>query len=204
MKSWRNLRRYIVFKRTSCIDFLSAIDLVKDSRGIILDVRLGVTASVLPERVRQWTRSSLMRGSEIEAFFAIRRYLKMIVVEGIDHLVLTVRSVEETVEFYSRVLGMEIVRTGDRVAMRFGRQKINLHPYHSEFEPKAFLPTPGSADFCLITSSLVREVLAHLMKCGVEVVEGPVFKSGALGQIESVYFRDPDRNLVEIARYANE
>lgn len=123
-------------------------------------------------------------------------------IERLDHLVLTVRSIKTSVAFYERVMGMEAVTFGaDRVALAFGRQKINLHEVGKEFEPKAFRPTPGSADLCFITETPLPAVLEHLASCGVEVVEGPVARTGALGPITSVYFRDPDENLIEVSQY---
>lgn len=125
-----------------------------------------------------------------------------IIIDRLDHAVLTVRDVERSCEFYSRVLGMEAITFGEgRRALRFGRQKFNLHQAGREFEPKARTPTPGSADFCLITTTPLAQVIEHLGKCGVEILEGPVAKTGATGPIESVYFRDPDENLVEVSRY---
>ncbi len=118
---------------------------------------------------------------------------------------LTVRDVERTCDFYSRVLGMEVITFGEgRKALRFGKQKFNLHKAGREFEPKAGTPTPGSADFCLITTTPLARVIDHLEKCGVEILEGPVSKTGATGPIESVYFRDPDKNLVEVSRYIDD
>lgn len=123
---------------------------------------------------------------------------------GIDHFVLTVRSVEATCDFYSNVLGMEVEEFGGgRRALKFGRQKINLHQAGKEFEPKAEKPTPGSGDFCLVTSVSLKRVVEHLSSCGVEIVEGPVQRTGATGSIESVYFRDPDGNLVEVSNHAD-
>ncbi len=120
----------------------------------------------------------------------------------IDHFVLTVRDIEATCEFYARVLGMQVVTfAGGRKALQFGRQKINLHEAGKEFEPKALSPTPGSGDFCLITQTPLEEVIVHIRSCGIEIVEGPVQKTGAMGPIESVYLRDPDGNLVEISNY---
>ncbi len=128
-----------------------------------------------------------------------------IVIERLDHAVLTVRDVERTCDFYSRVLGMEVITFGEgRKALRFGKQKFNLHQAGREFEPKAGTPTPGSADFCLITTTPLARVIDHLEKCGVEILEGPVSKTGATGPIESVYFRDPDKNLVEVSRYIDD
>jgi catechol 2,3-dioxygenase-like lactoylglutathione lyase family enzyme len=123
-------------------------------------------------------------------------------VDRIDHFVLTVRSVEATRDFYSRVLGMEVERFAEgRTALLFGRQKINLHEAGNEFEPKAKEPVPGSGDFCLVTDVRLERVVEHLDSCGVEIVEGPVTRTGAMGRIESVYFRDPDGNLVEVSNY---
>ena len=98
---------------------------------------------------------------------------------------------------------METVTFGaeNRQALAFGRNKINLHQSGQEFEPKAQRVMPGSADFCLITETPLAEVQAHLQACGVALVQGPVPKSGATGQLQSVYFRDPDGNLVEVSNY---
>jgi len=120
--------------------------------------------------------------------------------DRLDHLVLTVADVEATVAFYERVLGMTAVTfAGGRRALAFGEQKINLHPHGREFEPKAAQPTPGSADLCFLTGVPLAEVQAHLAACGVAVIEGPVRRTGATGPILSVYFRDPDGNLIELA-----
>ncbi len=122
--------------------------------------------------------------------------------EGIDHFVLTVRDLDATCDFYARVLGMEVVTFADnRRALQFGRQKINLHQAGREFEPKAQLPTPGSADFCLITSEPLARVMDHLKTCAVPIIAGPMPKTGALGAMQSVYFRDPDGNLIEVSNY---
>lgn len=124
-------------------------------------------------------------------------------IDRIDHFVLTVRDLDATCAFYSRALGMEVVTfAGGRRGLAFGSQKINLHEAGREFEPKADRPAPGTADFCLITRVPLEEVMAHLAACGVPVIEGPVPKTGATGPIRSVYFRDPDRNLVEVSNYA--
>lgn len=123
-------------------------------------------------------------------------------IDRFDHIVLTVRDVDASCEFYARVLGMEVVTFGGgRRALKFGQQKINLHPADAPVAPHAMHPTPGSADLCLITTSTVEEVLAHLEEQGVFVTEGPVPRTGATGAITSVYFRDPDLNLVEVAVY---
>ena len=123
-------------------------------------------------------------------------------VSNIDHLVLTVVNMESTCKFYKNALGMEVIDYDDnRKALKFGNQKINLHQYGSEVEPKAFKPTPGSADLCFITDYAIDEVLKELKKCCVEVENGPVERTGANGKMLSVYFRDPDLNLIEISNY---
>jgi catechol 2,3-dioxygenase-like lactoylglutathione lyase family enzyme len=123
-------------------------------------------------------------------------------IERLDHLVLTVADVAATCAFYQRVLGMETVTFGTgRKALAFGEQKINLHPAGREFEPKAMRPTPGSADLCLIAATPLEAVAAHLAACGVGIEEGPVARTGAVGSIISLYFRDPDGNLIEVANY---
>jgi len=123
-------------------------------------------------------------------------------IERLDHLVLTVADIQRTVSFYQRVLGMghEVFGQG-RHALVFGQQKFNLHPHGREFEPKALVPTPGAIDLCLITRWDMAQVLAHLQQQAVAIEEGPVARTGAMGPIESVYFRDPDGNLIEVSRY---
>ncbi|RXZ81649.1 VOC family protein [Paenibacillaceae bacterium] len=121
----------------------------------------------------------------------------------LDHLVLTVQSVDASSKFYSEVLGMEIVTFGqDRKAAVFGQQKINFQEVGKEIDPKAYRPTPGSGDFCLITDETPPNVLRHLKKLGVKIELGPVERTGALGSIISIYIRDPDENLVEISSYS--
>ncbi|MCO6383067.1 VOC family protein [Oceanicola sp. 502str15] len=120
-------------------------------------------------------------------------------IDRIDHIVLTVRDVEASVAFYGRVLGMEAVTfAGGRRALAFGQQKINLQTLGQEVRDFAGI---GSGDLCLVTEWPVEDVLAKLAEENVEVVEGPVAKSGALGPITSVYFNDPDGNLIEVSRY---
>jgi catechol 2,3-dioxygenase-like lactoylglutathione lyase family enzyme len=128
-----------------------------------------------------------------------------IAVDRIDHLVLTVFDIDRTLDFYRRVLGMEpITFAGGRRGLAFGRQKLNLHQAGREFEPKALKPTPGSIDLCFITEVPLGHVIAHLKSCGVAIAQGPVQKTGALGPMMSVYFRDPDGNLVEVSNYSVE
>ena len=128
----------------------------------------------------------------------------MIKIDHLDHLVLTVKDVDASCAFYSKVLGMQIVTFGTgRKALVFGEQKINLHQSGKEFEPRAANPTPGSADLCFIAAVPLSEVIAHLIASDVEIIEGPVKRTGAQGEIVSVYFRDPDMNLIEVANHAH-
>lgn len=121
---------------------------------------------------------------------------------GIDHLVFTVVSIEKTLQFYCGVLGMEEVTFGSgRKAIVCGSQKFNLHEKGKEFEPKAQKPTPGAIDLCLIVSTPLNEVIDHLTKHQIPIVEGPIQRTGARGPILSVYVRDPDQNLIELSNY---
>lgn len=125
-------------------------------------------------------------------------------IDSLDHLVLTVRDIDATVDFYARVLGMQPVRFtakdgSERVALGFGRQKINLHCHGREFEPKADQPMPGSADLCFLTTRPLDEVIVHLTALDIAILEGPVPRTGAAGPILSVYIRDPDGNLIEVS-----
>ncbi len=121
-------------------------------------------------------------------------------VEALDHLVLTVRDLEATRQFYETVLGMEAVEfQPGRWALQFGSQKLNLHVAGQVIDPNVRHAAPGSADLCLLTDTPMAETQAHLAVCGVAVVEGPVRRTGATGPIESVYIYDPDENLLEIA-----
>jgi catechol 2,3-dioxygenase-like lactoylglutathione lyase family enzyme len=123
-------------------------------------------------------------------------------IDRIDHFVLTVRSLEATLSFYERVLGFaRETAPGRPASLKFGRQKINVHEATRTFEPKAAHPTPGGGDFCLITLRPIAEMMAHLASCGVALELGPIPRAGALGAMTSLYFRDPDANLVEVARY---
>ncbi len=121
-------------------------------------------------------------------------------IDALDHLVLTVRDIQATCAFYERVLGMQVVTfAGERKALQFGRQKINLHQQGKEFEPKAQHPTPGSADLCFLTSTPLEQVIANLQACDIPILQGPVERTGATRPLLSVYFRDPDGNLLEVS-----
>jgi catechol 2,3-dioxygenase-like lactoylglutathione lyase family enzyme len=123
-------------------------------------------------------------------------------IDRLDHLVLTVADIDATVDFYTRVLGMTAVTFGaGRTALAFGHSKINLHRAGHEFQPKAHRPTPGSADLCLIAADPLEQVIAELTAQNVPIEEGPVERTGATGPILSVYFRDPDQNLIEVSNY---
>lgn len=123
-------------------------------------------------------------------------------INRLDHLVLTVADIDVTVRFYAEVLGMEVEMFGEgRTALRFGSSKINLHLAGHEFEPKAHVALPGTADLCLIVDDPIDTVIAELDAHEVEIIEGPVQRAGATGPIRSVYFRDPDLNLVELSNY---
>ncbi|WP_370295091.1 VOC family protein [Rossellomorea marisflavi] len=126
-------------------------------------------------------------------------------IERLDHVVLTVASMEDSIRFYTEVLGMEEITFGNgRKALAFGDQKINLHEYKHEFKPKAAHPTPGSADWCFISSLDPDSLQRHLTALGIAIEEGPVTRTGALGPICSIYIRDPDNNLLELSTYKNE
>jgi catechol 2,3-dioxygenase-like lactoylglutathione lyase family enzyme len=126
----------------------------------------------------------------------------MLQVNRIDHLVLTVKDIATTVDFYTTVLGMNTLIFGEnRVALTFGDQKINLHQLGNEFEPKAGNVNAGSADLCFIIEQPVQQAIEHLNACGVKVLQGPVSRTGATGEIVSIYFRDPDDNLIEVSNY---
>lgn len=128
-----------------------------------------------------------------------------VTISHLDHLVLTVADTDRAVGFYQRVLGMRPVTFGaGRRALEFGSSKIKLHQAGHEITPHAARPTPGSADLCLITKTPPEQVLAHLEAEQVEVEEGPVPRTGAQGAITSIYIRDPDANLIEIASYPAE
>ena len=123
-------------------------------------------------------------------------------IDRLDHLVLTCRDLEATVAWYERVLGMTRETFAEnRTALKFGRQKINLHQEGREIRPNAAAAAPGTADLCFVTALPPDDVVAHLSLCRVVIEHGPVRQSGALGPMNSVYVRDPDGNLIEIATY---
>ena len=129
-------------------------------------------------------------------------------IDHLDHLVLTTSRREACIDFYTRVLGMRMetfvggTPPVERVAFRFGDQKINLHVQGAEFDPKAHLPVPGALDLCFIATVPIEEVVARLRTAGWPILEGPVTRTGATGPIRSVYVRDPDLNLIEISEPA--
>ena len=123
-------------------------------------------------------------------------------ISHLDHLVLTVADIETTCQFYQSALNFEVITFGEnRKALRFGTQKINLHEAGKEFEPKALRPTVGSADLCFVAETPLDEVIAHLQNRNINIIEGPIQRTGAMGKILSVYLRDPDQNLIEISNY---
>ena len=124
-------------------------------------------------------------------------------IDHIDHIVLTTRDREGCIRFYTEVLGMKLeafrTPTEERLALKFGNQKINLHEWGREFSPRAHVAAPGTLDLCFIASVSLEEVVSRLKKSGVGILEGPVMKTGATGSIRSVYVRDPDLNLIEVS-----
>ena len=126
----------------------------------------------------------------------------MIKINRLDHFVLTVKDITATVEFYTKILGMEKeVFKGSRIALKFGNAKINLHELGHEFEPKAFNVKVGSADLCFIIDTPLLEAKSYIESLGISIEEGIVSRTGALGEIESIYLRDPDKNLIELSNY---
>ena len=126
-------------------------------------------------------------------------------IDHIDHIVLTTRDKDACLRFYTEILGMKLEKfrtpTEERLALKFGRQKINVHEWGKEFEPRAHVAAPGTLDLCFIASVSLDEVAKKLKANGVPILEGPVAKTGAMGPMKSVYVRDPDLNLVEISVY---
>lgn len=121
--------------------------------------------------------------------------------DRIDHVVLTVASIEASEDFYSEVLGMEIVKDKDHHALAFGVQLVKLQHRGHEAQEHAAHPTPGSADLCFITESELEDVVEYVTAMRIRIEAGPVEREGALGRMRSIYIRDPDRNLIEIAKY---
>lgn len=125
-------------------------------------------------------------------------------IHALDHLVLTTAHKDACIDFYTRVLGMQLERFGEgRIALRFGNQKINLHERGHEFEPKAQHPTPGSLDLCFLAAQPLDAVIEQLHAAGAKIIEGPVLRTGAAFKLRSVYLRDPDQNLIEISERAD-
>jgi catechol 2,3-dioxygenase-like lactoylglutathione lyase family enzyme len=127
------------------------------------------------------------------------------VIDHVDHIVLTTRDKAACIRFYTEILGMKLVSfrtpTEERLAFTFGSQKINLHEWGHEFEPRAHVAVPGSLDLCFIAAVPLESVMSTLQKHRIRIIEGPVKKTGAVGPIRSIYVRDPDLNLVEISVY---
>jgi catechol 2,3-dioxygenase-like lactoylglutathione lyase family enzyme len=127
-------------------------------------------------------------------------------IDHIDHIVLTTRDKDACIRFYTDVLGMKLERfrtpTEERLALKFGTQKINLHEWGKEFEPRAHVAVPGSLDLCFIAAVPLDEVIRRLQDRNVPIIEGPVAKTGAVSKLRSVYVRDPDLNLIEISQPA--
>jgi catechol 2,3-dioxygenase-like lactoylglutathione lyase family enzyme len=124
-------------------------------------------------------------------------------IKSLDHLVLTTRDAQQCIDFYTRVLGMKLESFGQgRQALRFGEQKINIHDKSTETDGYAAYPTPGSLDICFLADRPLDEVIAHLRAAGIPIELGPVQRTGARFALRSIYVRDPDRNLIEIAEAA--
>ena len=126
-------------------------------------------------------------------------------IDRVDHIVLTTRDLDACIRFYTEALGMKLEKfrtpTEERLALKFGQQKINLHVWGREFEPRAHVAVPGSLDLCFISAIPLGKVIERLKATNVAILEGPVKKTGAMGPMNSVYVRDPDLNLIEISVY---
>ena len=126
-------------------------------------------------------------------------------VKKIDHLVLTTGDIEQTIKFYTTILGMELISLKDgRKSLKFGTQKINLHKTGQEISPHAKHPLPGSTDLCLITGTSIQQVVEHLNSYGITIIKGPVKRIGATGPLLSIYIQDPDGSLIEISNQLKE
>lgn len=143
---------------------------------------------------------SPVSASAFHSFHYIPPLIITMHIDGLDHLVLTVRDIEATCSFYSQILGMAILSFGEgRKALGFGQQKINLHLQNSTLSPKATVPTPGSADLCFLTTVPMATVIHHITSQGLSILAGPIERTGATGKLLSIYIRDPDGNLIEIS-----
>jgi catechol 2,3-dioxygenase-like lactoylglutathione lyase family enzyme len=127
--------------------------------------------------------------------------MKMIKIKNLDHLVLTVKDIDKTVEFYEKIGMKKEIFKGSRIALKFGNQKINLHKLGNEFEPKAFNVKDGSADLCFIIEQNLEDIREYLKNKDIQIEKGIVQRTGALGNIKSIYLRDPDKNLIELSNY---
>jgi catechol 2,3-dioxygenase-like lactoylglutathione lyase family enzyme len=125
----------------------------------------------------------------------------MINIDRLDHLVLTVKDIDKTVEFYEKLGMKKEIFKETRIALKFGNQKINLHKLGNEFEPKAFNVKEGSADLCFIINEPLKDVIKYLENENIKIEEGIVERTGATGNIKSIYLRDPDMNLIELSNY---
>lgn len=126
----------------------------------------------------------------------------MLKIDSIDHLVLTVKDIEKTIQFYENILGMQkIIFRDNRIALKFGQQKINLHEINNNIHPISQTPTPGAIDICFIIQTDLQTAMSYIENKGVTIIEGPVKRTGAQGEILSFYINDPDGNLIEIAKY---
>ncbi|HZD47462.1 MAG TPA: VOC family protein [Silvibacterium sp.] len=140
-------------------------------------------------------RERIVDGSEYHSI------LMAFALDQLDHLVLTVANIDAAIDFYTEVLGMDPITLDGRKSLTFGTQTIKLHLRGHEPTPHAAHPMPGSADLCFITSTPLDEVIRYVTELRVHIETGPIERNGSMGKIRSVYFRDPDRNLIEIANY---
>ena len=132
-------------------------------------------------------------------------FIDVMKVNKIDHLVLTTSDIEQTINFYTTILGMELISVeGGRKSLRFGTQKINLHEAGQEISPHAKHPLPGSTDLCFITATSIQQVVEHLHSSGITPLEGPTKRIGATGPLLSIYIQDPDGNLLELSNHLKE
>jgi MFS transporter, YNFM family, putative membrane transport protein len=162
---------------------------------------LCLTEPVPAGEVRMSGKSHLLAFTSSRKARGIEPRAGATMIEEIDHIVFTVRDVDATSDFYCRALGMESTTVAKGKALNFGKQKINLHQLGNQYRPRAAAPAPGTQDICLITNRPIVEVALHLEACGVEIEDGPIKRAGAAGPILSIYFRDPDNNLIEVSNY---